>query len=159
MFFFLLLNIYFPSFDKEMFTKKKKLLAAWHCVLIVVLLDSPIFDFVLSLNYSLAEASDSSRPALRTARLQANQTRIQSTTSSPWTSSSSLTTSSSVSKPAASATAANSKTSKTTADCQCRPEEFTCSSGANNSRRKGQLSFTVKVFSVTPSFRWPSLPN
>lgn len=103
----------------------------------------------------ISEPAESSRPALKTARFNANQTRpttTMATTTSGSPSSSSQT--------VVTRTSNGGKTWK--GDCQCRPEEFTCSSwsssGAssspnNNSRRKGQLSFTVKVYPFYP-FCW-----
>ncbi|XP_046657715.1 low-density lipoprotein receptor-related protein 4-like isoform X4 [Daphnia pulicaria] len=92
------------------------------------------------------DPSEPSRPVLKTARLNVNQTRLATTTTTTTTLS-----------------PAGAKTTQTLnsggggmkiaskPDCKCRPEEFTCSSsstgsaaGTNNSRRKGQLSFTVK---------------
>lgn len=103
--------------------------------------------YIVTCLLSMIEPAESSRPALKTARLNANQTRLVTTT----------TTTSSPSKTVATQRTPNGgKTSKL--DCQCRPEEFTCSSSSslssggssptNNSRRKGQLSFTVKVLSL-----------
>ena len=92
----------------------------------------------------MLQTDEPGRPALKTARLNVNQTRLAPTT-----------TSSSIGvKPA---TTATTRTPNRAAkiDCKCRPEEFTCASSSgsssptNNSRRKGQLSFAVKVVLVS----------
>lgn len=84
----------------------------------------------------------------KTARLNWNQTRLASTTSTT---------------PPSTNKGTGGKTPIISSDCKCRPEEFTCSSAVStapgsqrngSSRRKGQLSFTIKVF-IIPFFSFP----
>lgn len=90
------------------------------------------------------------RPALKTARLNVNQTRLAPTSSSP---------TGGIMKPATTVTTRTpNRVATGKVDCKCRPEEFTCTSSSsassnpsNNSRRKGQLSFTVKVLPYSSS--------
>jgi hypothetical protein len=87
---------------------------------------------------------------LKTARLNVNQTRLATATT---TSLSPAEVKTATAKTLKSGVGGGVKTASKP-DCKCRPEEFTCSSSSlstgssaasNNSRRKGQLSFTVKV--------------
>ncbi len=80
----------------------------------------------------------------KTARLNWNQTRLASTSTTPPSTNKGT----------------GGKTPIISSDCKCRPEEFTCSSAVStapgsqrngSSRRKGQLSFTIKVF-IFPYF-------